>query len=146
MQIPFIDPGKYVRLLKGFQHHSFKGHNVIFSSLLLGGGGRGADSSDSCLQAGNSVPHSPPQIILGCQLLEAGFTRDNQAWQCAQFQQKKDAVKPTKTIAAVKGTSMQSILKLIGFAIKRCTEHAMQLILHKLGQELNIKAVGYFSK
>lgn len=47
---------------------------------------------------------------------------------------------------AIKGTTMQNILKLIGFAIKRCTEHVMQLILHKLGQELNANVLGYFSK
>jgi len=57
-----------------------------------------------------------------------------------------DFVKPTKTMPSIRRTTKQNILKLIAFAIKRYTEHVMQLILHKLGQELNIKALGYFFK
>lgn len=86
------------------------------------------------------------------QLLDTGsaernsLPEDNWAWLPAQFQQKMDFVKPTKTMPSIRRTTKQNILTLIGFAIKRYTEHVMQLILHKVGQELNAKALGYFFK
>lgn len=59
---------------------------------------------------------------------------------CQPGATKDGFVKPTKTMPSIRRTTKQNILKLIGFAIKRYTEHVMQLILHKLGQELKRKS------
>lgn len=92
------------------------------------------------------------KITSGHQLLETGWAdgnslpEDNWVWLPAQFQQRMDFVKPARTLPSIRRTTKQNILKLFGFAIKRYTEHATQLILHKLGWELNAKALGYFFK
>lgn len=103
-----------------------------------------------------AVAHPPPESPPAEQLqsfeclrlaqLEGTHFHRYGAWLPAQFQQKMDFVKPAKTMPSISRTTKQNILKLIGFAIKRYAEHAMQLILHKLGQELNVKALGYFLK